>query len=72
MPEDLGEHINSAMKARKFENTSEFIRHLVREDYERYKAEDELRALLDAGLKSGLSDETVESIWASAAEESTP
>lgn len=63
MSDDLGGYVQDTMKSRKFDNTSEYFRHLVRKDYETQKAEMELRQLIDIGLQSGISDETVDSIW---------
>lgn len=66
MSDDLGAHVRDAMHDRKFDTTSEYFRHLVRQDYERQKAAAELRALIDEGLQSGVSEDTVETIWAEA------
>ena len=66
MSDDLGAHVQEAMQKRKFDTTSEFFRHLVRQDYAREKAERELRALVDEGLQSGVSEDTVDAIWAEA------
>ncbi|MDP6831783.1 MAG: type II toxin-antitoxin system ParD family antitoxin [Alphaproteobacteria bacterium] len=70
MSDDLGSYVQGAMNERKFDTASEYFRHLVRQDYVRQKAEKELRALIDEGLKSGVSDDTVEGIWAEAIAES--
>ncbi len=63
MSDDLGKYIQETMSELKFDTTSEYFRHLVREDYARRKSVEQLRSLIDEGLKSGISDETVESIW---------
>ena len=47
MPDDMGNYIQTAMKARQFENTSEYFRHLVRQDLERESKVAELRDMLD-------------------------
>lgn len=64
MSDDLGSYVQEAMQVRKFDTTSEYFRHLVREDYARQKAENQLRGLIDEGLNSGLSDDTIEAVWA--------
>ena len=69
MSDDLGAYVRDTMKTHKFDNTSEYFRHLVRQDYERQHSETELRKLIDAGLKSGVSDENVQTIWATAIKE---
>lgn len=66
MSDDLGDYVRDTMKLHKYDNTSEYFRHLVRQDYARQNAEAELKGLIDIGLKSGVSDKTVESIWDSA------
>ncbi len=66
MSDDLGAYVRDAMRDRKFDTTSEFFRHLVRQDYAQQKAERELRALIDEGLQSGVSEDTVDTIWAEA------
>ena len=67
MSDDLGDYVHDTMQGRKFDNVSEYFRHLVRQDFERQQAEQELRALIDEGLQSGVSDRTVKDIWAEAA-----
>jgi len=67
MSDDLGDYVHTAMENRKFDNVSEYFRHLVRQDLERQKAEGELRALIDEGFSSGVSKRTVKDIWAEAA-----
>ncbi len=64
MSDDLGAYVQDAIAVRKFDNISEYFRHLVRQDLEQQRSEKELRALIDEGLASGVSNETVETIWA--------
>ena len=66
MSDDLGACVQDAMTEFKFDTTSEYFRHLVRQDYARRKSETELRALIDEGLQSGISEDTIETIWAEA------
>ncbi len=63
MPDEMGKYIQSAMKARQFENTSEYFRHLVRQDQERENKIAELRNMLDKAEASGISERTAEDIW---------
>ena len=70
MSDDLGEYVQYAIKAKHFDNISEYFRHLVRKDLLREQADNELRCLIDSGLQSGVSNETVGSIWADVIEES--
>ena len=66
MSDDLGDYVHDAMGGRKFDNVSEYFRHLVRNDRERQDAEQALRSLIDEGLRSGVSDQSVDDIWAEA------
>ncbi|MBL4909651.1 MAG: hypothetical protein JKX78_06450 [Alteromonadaceae bacterium] len=68
MSDDLGEYVQEAIKASHFDNTSEYFRHLVRQDLLSKQSDQELRSLIDEGLQSGVSNETVGSIWADAIE----
>ncbi len=63
MPDEMGNYIQSAMKTRQFENTSEYFRHLVRQDQERESKIVELRNMLDKAEASGISEHTAEDIW---------
>ena len=71
MSDDLGSYVEAAIADRKFDNISEYFRHLVRQDYEKHRADIELRSLIDEGLGSGESQETVRSIWAAAQKDVT-
>ena len=62
MPDEMGNYIQSAMKARQFENTSEYFRHLVRQDQERESKISELRNMLDKAEASGISERKVPDI----------
>ena len=62
MPDEMGKYIQSAMKARQFENTSEYFRHLVRQDQERESKIAELRNMLDEAEASGISNKKVPDI----------
>ena len=58
--------IKAQIAAGEFTNDSEYIRDLVRRDQEqnaRYKA---LKAAVEEGLNSGVSEKTVGEIWAEA------
>lgn len=66
MSDDLGDYVHDAMSGRKFDNVSEYFRHLVRQDLERQEAEQQLRSLIDEGLRSGVGDQSVDDIWAHA------
>ena len=58
----MGNYIHSAMKAGQFENTSEYFRHLVRQDRERESKIAELRDMLDKAEASGVSKRNIPDI----------
>ena len=62
MPDEMGNYIQSAMKTRQFENTSEYFRYLVRQDQERESKIAELRNMLDKAEASGISDRKIPDI----------
>jgi putative addiction module CopG family antidote len=70
MSDELGKYVQDAIKAKHFDNISEYFRHLVRQDLLQERSDQALRSLIDSGLKSGGSDETVGSIWADVIKES--
>ena len=62
MPDDMGNYIQTAMKARQFENTGEYFRHLVRQDLERESKVAKLWDMLDKAKPSGVSRRNVPKI----------
>ena len=66
MSNDLGDYVHEEVAGRHYDNISEYVRHLVRREREAQEAEQALRALIDEGLKSGVSDRSVDDIWAEA------
>lgn len=63
MPDDMGKYVQKIMKARQFENTSEYFRHLVRQEQERESKIAELQNMLNRAEASGISKHTAEEIW---------
>lgn len=51
-----------------YTNDSEYLRDLVRRDQANQQKLEELRAAIQEGLDSGISDKTVEQIWKEAEE----
>jgi len=62
IPLALSRFVQKRMKKKGFENTSEYFRHLVREDQRRAKDEG-LEALLLEGLTSGEPQEVTDEWW---------
>lgn len=62
----LDEWIKSQTNGGEFTNDSEYIRHLIRRDRDQKSKLLALRAAIQEGLDSGVSDRTVGDIWAEA------
>jgi antitoxin ParD1/3/4 len=63
MPDKMKDYILEAMKSRQFENTSEYFRHLVRQDQERENKISDLRMALDKTEAGDVSDRSIKAIW---------
>ena len=73
MPDDMKDYILGAMKARQFENTSEYFRYLVRQDQERESKVSELRVLVDKEKTNGNNEErSIKDIWKDAQNRRSP
>ena len=66
MSDELARYVHDEMTGRHFDNVSEYFRDLLRRERETREAEDALRALIDEGLRSGVSEKSVDDIWAEA------
>jgi antitoxin ParD1/3/4 len=63
LPDVMGEYVTSQVSIGQYGNTSEYIRDLIRHDQEKKKmALAELRALLQEGEDSGVTDYSMDEI----------
>ncbi len=62
IPNAMEEWVKAQISSGRYGNDSEYFRDLIRRDQDRRSAERELRALIDEGLNSGISDKNVEDI----------
>jgi len=62
IPNAMEEWVKAQISSGRYGNDSEYFRDLIRRDQDRRSAERELRALIDEGLNSGISDKNVEEI----------
>ena len=62
IPDAMEEWVKAQINSGRYGNDSEYFRDLIRRDQDRRSAERELRALIDEGLNSGISDKNVEEI----------
>lgn len=58
----MEEWVKAQISSGRYGNDSEYFRDLIRRDQDRRSAERDLRALIDEGLKSGISDKNAEDI----------
>ena len=66
MPDAMSRYIDKRVKAGQYGNDSEYIRDLVRKDQGRSQAIANVQKAIDEGLASGVSDRTVDEIFAEA------
>lgn len=62
LPDKMKEWVEEQVATGRYANSSDLIRDLIREDQDRVRGLDELRALIDEGIASGVSDRTVADI----------
>lgn len=58
--------IKQQIDSGQYGNDSEYIRHLLREDQRRQQAEQQLMTIMKQALASGISEKTLQQIWAEA------
>ena len=64
MPDAMSDFINAQIETGKYDNVSEYLRDLVRHEQERKEAaEEELRKMLIAAEKSGVSTSNIEDVF---------
>ena len=59
----LKAEVEKRISSGNFSNSSDYIRHLIRQDVSKNKEEKELKELLLAGLNSGVSEKTVTEVF---------
>jgi len=62
IPVAMEEWVKAQINSGRYGNDSEYFRDLIRRDQDRRLAEHELRLLIDEGLNSGISENTVPDI----------
>ncbi len=55
--------IKAQVEAGDFTNDSEYLRDLVRRDQEKKSGYERIKAAIQSGLDSGVSDESIDDIW---------
>ena len=63
LTQSLKTEVENRITEGKFSNSSDYIRHLIRQDVGKKAEEKELKDLLLAGLSSGVSEKTTEEVF---------
>jgi antitoxin ParD1/3/4 len=66
LPDQMKEWVEEQVKTGRYGNSSDYVRDLVRKDQERAEAVEEFDRLIQEGLDSGISELTVEEVFAQA------
>lgn len=66
MTDGMNDYVQSRVKAGEYNNTSEYFRDLVRRDQENATKYAALKQAIQDGLDSGISDMSIDDIWAEA------
>ena len=66
LPDQLRAFVDQQVATGRFANASDYVRDLIRDDQERAKGLAELQELIREGLESGVSDKSIEQIFAEA------
>jgi len=66
LPDQMKEWVEEQVKTGRYGNSSDYVRDLVRKDQERAEAVEQFDRLIQEGLDSGISELTVEEVFAQA------
>lgn len=64
MPDEMNHWLNDRIKSGQYNNDSEYFRDLIRQDQEKEIAKTQLQSLLRDAESSGVSESSVDDIWA--------
>lgn len=70
LPKELKSWVEKQTRSGRYGNSSDLVRDLIRREQERLDAIDRMRALIDAGVASGVSDRTLDEIFEDALQSS--
>lgn len=63
LPEQLKDWVENQISAGQYASSSDYVRDLIRKDQERREKLATLQAAITQGLESGISDQSLESLW---------
>ena len=66
LPDAMKQWVEDQVQTGRYGNASDYVRDLVRRDQERAYARDEFERLVEEGIASGVSDLTLDEIFAEA------
>ena len=64
LPDPMKAWVEGQVSTGKYANASDYVRDLIRHDQEYHAKLEKLQAAIDEGRKSGISDRTLDDIWA--------
>lgn len=62
IPDAMEDWVKSQIKSGRYSNDSEYLRDLIRRDQDKKHEENQLRLLIEEGLKSGISENNISDI----------
>ena len=63
LPQNLKNKVEETILSGHFSNSSDYIRHLIRQYLSKKEEEQELKVLLKAGLESGVSEKRITEVF---------
>ena len=66
LPDPMKEWVEAQARGGRYSNASDYVRDLIRRDQERAAKIERMQRLIDEGLESGISDESMDDIEAAA------
>ena len=66
LPDPMKEWVEAQAQGGRYSNVSDYVRDLIRRDQERAAKIERMQRLMDEGLASGISDESMDDIEAAA------
>ena len=66
LPDPMKDWVETQTSSGRYDNASEYVRDLIRHDQDRTSKISAMQKLVDEAFESGISDKSLEDIWAAA------
>ena len=63
LPDQMHHWVEDAVQSGRYENASDYIRDLIRNDKKRDGAFDQIQNLITEGMESGVSAKSIDDVW---------